>query len=105
MPLFMVLMLTSRWVSSAMIAPSVPTISIHVDEKFGYAGGSTQPAPIVKTQPSSKVTMIHTIRHIMRRLHNFANFLCIDADRAVSARNTRGENRCHASPPSRRAKA
>src|SRR5579859_4079492 len=43
-----------------MIAPSVPTISIQVDEKFGYAGGSTQPAPMVKTVPSSMVTIIQT---------------------------------------------
>ena len=59
MPRFMVLRQTSRCVSSTMIAPSVPTISIQVEEKFGYAGGSTQPAPIVNTLPSSSVTMIH----------------------------------------------
>ena len=60
MPRFIVLMLTSRCESSTMIAPSLPTISIQVEEKFGYAGGSTQPAPIVKTLPSSSVTMIQT---------------------------------------------
>ena len=35
MPLFIVLVYTSRWVSSTMIAPSEPTNSIQVEEEFG----------------------------------------------------------------------
>jgi len=34
--------------------------SIQVEEKFGYAGGSTHPAPTVNTTPSSRVTVRKT---------------------------------------------
>src|ERR1700674_5929780 len=60
MPPCMVVTYTSRCVSSTISAPSVPTISIQVDEKLGYAGGSTHPAPIVNADPSSMVTIIQT---------------------------------------------
>ena len=55
----MVLSTTSRWLSSTITAPSVPTISIQVVEKFGYPGGRLQPPPTTKDSPESIVTVIH----------------------------------------------
>ena len=64
MPLSIVFNTTSRWLSSTMTAPSVPTNSIQVVEKFGYPGGSVQPAPITKATPLSIVTVIHWVSGI-----------------------------------------
>ena len=57
----MVFRTTSRWLSSTMTAPSVPMNSIQVVEKFGYPGGSVQPAPITNDTPLSIVTVIHCV--------------------------------------------
>ena len=57
----MVFRTTSRWLSSTMTAPSVPTNSIQVVEKFGYPGGKVQPAPITNDTPLSMLTVIHCV--------------------------------------------
>jgi hypothetical protein len=61
MPFCMVVSKVSLWVSSMINAPSVPTNSIHVIEKLGYAGGKLQPAPITNETPLSMVTMMYCV--------------------------------------------
>ncbi len=61
MPCCIVFSTTSRWLSSTSRAPSVPTISIQVVEKFGYPGGKLHPAPITKETPLSMVTMMYCV--------------------------------------------
>src|SRR5258707_5028133 len=64
MPLLIVFRITSRWLSSTNSAPSVPTISIQVVEKFGYPGGRLQPPPTTNERPLSMVTEIHWLSGI-----------------------------------------
>jgi len=71
------------------MAPSVPTISIHVEEKFDMrrkdpAGANREYAAVVQRNNDP-----NAIRDVMRRLHDFVHLLCVDAKWAFSARNTR----------------
>src|SRR5215471_8041683 len=63
-PFAIVFSTTSRWLSSTITAPSVPTNSIQVVEKLGYPGGRVHPAPITNDTPLSIVTVIHWVSGI-----------------------------------------